>query len=128
MPGGGPQRVVAHARSRGEFGGPLARTARLEIAPPRCGPPLHLRDDPSIPVNPGEISVLPFDESSLDGERRRGDALAGPSETARRGPAARIPARWAARGEARGGLRSKPDPCPVGASPRRRLRAEEGVS
>ena len=42
-------------------------------------------------------------------------AFAGPSETARRGPAARFTARWAARGEARGGLRSKPDPCPAGA-------------
>src|SRR5436309_14014379 len=43
-------------------------------------------------------------------------APAGPSETARRGPAARFTARWAARGEARGGLRSKPDPCPAGAA------------
>src|SRR5215510_3424700 len=42
-------------------------------------------------------------------------AFGGPSETARRGPAARISARWAARGEARGASRSDADPCPAGA-------------
>src|SRR5437867_656828 len=102
------------------MGALLGRMARLEIAAPRCGPPPHLRDNPSRADECFVILGLTLREGSLDGERRRGEAFAGPSETSRRGPGARFTARWAARGEARGGLRSKPDPCPAGASPRRR--------
>src|SRR5436309_7163718 len=50
----------------------------------------------------------------------RRPASAGPSETSRRGPAARVSARWAARGEERGASRSDADPCPAGAERRAR--------
>src|SRR5213594_4302389 len=108
--------------------------ARLEIAAPRCGPPLTWRQRRTwrcagCPnVTHRELRAHAPDEPAGDtniGKPRMeasGPAFAGPSETARGGPAARFTARWAARGEARGASRSDADPCPAGAGSAPRFR------
>src|SRR5436190_1062268 len=73
------------------------------------------RPAPSVPLcSPPRGSSTPRPRRPSPGPLRPRRS----SETARRGPAARSPARWAARGEARGGSRSAPDPCRAGEGPR----------
>src|SRR2546425_1440166 len=129
LPRGGPQRIAPHARSRCDYEGHPARMARLEIGALRCGPPftsgvLGARC-PGVRRRgtPSDMHGMGKSDPWVDRSMREGTAR-GAAPCTRRAVRDRAPgprrarfARWAARGEARGGLRSKPDPWPAGAGP-----------